>query len=242
MAPLDNDKPSEPVIFKRGNPGTTGQRFPASSGDSSAPRTEPPFSPGQWSSRTRRDDRQPDNPLTARVAGEPGVAALLIPAGRDSPATSAFGAIRPRIGTARPPRRLVHGYDLVAQTTFHRTSCSRPPIGSRAIPERIRPCRTASHTTDVGSRNVLLWRMNRKRTDFEALRDSLLAVSGRLDSTLGGQPVPMYEGSGSPRRTLYGFIDRQNLPGLYARLISPVRTPPRRCGSRPPHRNRLSSS
>lgn len=56
--------------------------------------------------------------------------------------------------------------------------------------------------------------MNRQRLDFEALRDSLLWVSGRLDGDIGGQPVPMFEESSTPRRTLYGFIDRQNLPGL----------------------------
>src|SRR5262249_35369589 len=37
--------------------------------------------------------------------------------------------------------------------------------------------------------NVLLWKMNRQRLDFEATRDALLAVSGRLDRSMGGPPV-----------------------------------------------------
>ncbi len=34
--------------------------------------------------------------------------------------------------------------------------------------------------------NRLLWRANRRRLEVEALRDSLLAVAGRLDSSPGG--------------------------------------------------------
>ena len=38
--------------------------------------------------------------------------------------------------------------------------------------------------------NTLYWRMNRRRLDFEATRDALLAVSGRLDGAIGGPPMP----------------------------------------------------
>ena len=37
--------------------------------------------------------------------------------------------------------------------------------------------------------NKLLWRMNRRRLDFEELRDSLLVAGGKLDRTMGGLPV-----------------------------------------------------
>ncbi|MEZ0229612.1 MAG: DUF1553 domain-containing protein, partial [Planctomycetota bacterium] len=50
-----------------------------------------------------------------------------------------------------------------------------------------------------------------RRLDFEALRDSLLAVSGRLDRTIGGRAVEL----ATPRRTLYVFVERQNLPGTF---------------------------
>jgi hypothetical protein len=63
--------------------------------------------------------------------------------------------------------------------------------------------------------NRLLWRFNRQRLDFEAMRDSLLAVSGALDPTIGGPPTALHERQFSSRRTVYGFIDRQNLDGLY---------------------------
>jgi hypothetical protein len=62
--------------------------------------------------------------------------------------------------------------------------------------------------------NRLLWRMNRRRLDFEAMRDALLAVAGGLDAKLGGPPVEMFGDGLVPRRTVYGFVDRMDVPGL----------------------------
>ncbi len=63
--------------------------------------------------------------------------------------------------------------------------------------------------------NQLLWKMNRRRLDFEATRDTLLAVAGKLDQTTGGHSVELTTEPFSTRRTVYGYIDRQNLPNLY---------------------------
>src|SRR6266851_5891947 len=60
--------------------------------------------------------------------------------------------------------------------------------------------------------NQLLWRMNRQRLDIEALRDSLLAVSGQLDLSAGGPPFSLTATPAVPRRTLYGFIERGRVP------------------------------
>src|SRR5262249_60919592 len=62
--------------------------------------------------------------------------------------------------------------------------------------------------------NRLLWRANRRRLEFEELRDSLLTVSGRLDRTVGGPSVKDTLGPAANRRTLYGFLDRLQVPGL----------------------------
>jgi hypothetical protein len=54
--------------------------------------------------------------------------------------------------------------------------------------------------------NHYLWRMTPRRLDVEAWRDALLAVSGRLDGTVGGPSVEM-----SPknvRRTVYARVSR----------------------------------
>ena len=64
-------------------------------------------------------------------------------------------------------------------------------------------------------RNQLLWRFNRQRLDFESMRDSVLAVAGTLDTTQGGPSVALNTPPFPPRRTVYGFIDRQNLDGVY---------------------------
>jgi hypothetical protein len=63
--------------------------------------------------------------------------------------------------------------------------------------------------------NRWLWRMNRQRLDFEAQRDALLAIAGNLDSSAGGHAVDITTDPSPPRRTVYAYIDRQNLPSLF---------------------------
>ena len=92
--------------------------------------------------------------------------------------------------------------------------------------------------------NRLLWRANLRRLEFEPLRDSLLAIGGKLDTNLFGKPVPlamtkgrnaraslMLEPSHRPadvgyttRRTVYGYIDRADLPEVFNQfdLASPA--------------------
>ena len=73
---------------------------------------------------------------------------------------------------------------------------------------------TNPHNEKIDSQNRFLWRANIRRLDFESMRDSLLAFSGKLDRTLGGQPVNLTEEPYSYRRSVYGYIDRGNLPEL----------------------------
>ena len=54
--------------------------------------------------------------------------------------------------------------------------------------------------------NRFVWRMNPRRMDVETWRDSLLAVTGELDETLGGTSVDNIVGS--RRRTLYAKVSR----------------------------------
>lgn len=48
-----------------------------------------------------------------------------------------------------------------------------------------------SQALQIDPENTLLWRMNLRRLEAEVLRDAVLAVSGKLDRTLGGAPVPV---------------------------------------------------
>jgi hypothetical protein len=78
--------------------------------------------------------------------------------------------------------------------------------------------------------NRWLWRMNRRRLDWESLRDSLLTVSGQIDFRMGGPSVPLLSEPFSARRSIYGFIDRQNLPGLFRTFdfVAPDSSAPQR--------------
>ena len=78
----------------------------------------------------------------------------------------------------------------------------------------------------IDANNALLWRQNRRKLEAEAVRDSVLAVSGKLDLTMGGpgwqdfviehpEHSPHYEyGLANPedaktwRRSIYRFIVR----------------------------------
>ncbi|MBX7105274.1 MAG: PSD1 and planctomycete cytochrome C domain-containing protein [Gemmataceae bacterium] len=63
--------------------------------------------------------------------------------------------------------------------------------------------------------NRLLWKFRRQRLEFEALRDSMLATSGLLDLRMGGPSVDIVKEPFTFRRTVYGYVERQNLPGVF---------------------------
>ncbi len=78
--------------------------------------------------------------------------------------------------------------------------------------------------------NRLLWRQNRTRLDFEAMRDSMLAVAGRLDTNTGGPPFELEAIPSSPRRTLYAYVSREE-PSALMRIFdfsNPEEHTPRR--------------
>jgi len=68
-----------------------------------------------------------------------------------------------------------------------------------------------SHNAQVDPANRLLWRANIRRLDIEALRDSLLSISGALDPAMYGRPVDFDQEPGSARRTIYGRVDRSDV-------------------------------
>jgi hypothetical protein len=70
-------------------------------------------------------------------------------------------------------------------------------------------------TEKVDPDNLLLGRFNRQRLEAEAIRDTLLAVAGTLDRTMGGVATRDFN---SPRRTLYIMSIRSDRSG-YAPLF-----------------------
>jgi len=67
-------------------------------------------------------------------------------------------------------------HKLIMTSTVYRQS-SQEPIGTEAAAKKSDP------------QNRLLWRMNLRRLEAEAVRDSILAASGQLDLKRGGPPV-----------------------------------------------------
>jgi hypothetical protein len=89
----------------------------------------------------------------------------------------------------------------------------------------------------VDPANVLLHRQNVRRLEAEAIRDAMLAVSARLDLTMGGPGVPVHitsfmEGRGRPaasgpldgggRRSLYVEVRRNFLPPMMLAFDAPI--------------------
>jgi len=62
--------------------------------------------------------------------------------------------------------------------------------------------------------NRYYWQFNRQRLSFEALRDTILAIGGRLDLTMGGPGVPLEREPYPTRRSVYGYVDRARLPNM----------------------------
>ncbi|MGE0131538.1 MAG: PSD1 and planctomycete cytochrome C domain-containing protein [Blastocatellales bacterium] len=102
-------------------------------------------------------------------------------------------------------------------------------------PQSGNPQSAIRNPQSIDSGNTLLWRQNRRKLEAEAVRDAVLAVSGKLDLTMGGpgwqdfviehpEHSPHYEyGLADPddaktwRRSIYRFIVRsQTQPWMTA--------------------------
>ncbi len=207
MILADEAEPVEPRVFLRGNPSTLGPKIPRQFLAILSPEERRPFAHGGGRLDLARAIADPNNPLTNRVLvnrvwmhhfGEPLVAT-----------PSDFG-----LRTAPPthPELLDHLAAAFMADGWSLKKLHRRIVLSAAY-QQASLDRKDAHAIDPDNR--LLWKMNRRRLDLEAMRDSLLAVSGRLDLTLGGRPVDIVNDPQNRRRTLYSLIDRQSLPGLF---------------------------
>jgi hypothetical protein len=57
----------------------------------------------------------------------------------------------------------------------------------------------------IDGENVYWWRRDATRLESQAVRDSILALSGKVDLTRGGPSIPISQQADSPRRSLYFF-------------------------------------
>ena len=87
------------------------------------------------------------------------------------------------------------------------------------------------HCRQIDPENLLLWRMPRRRLEFEAMRDAMLAASDELDVSMGGRPIDLNASPAVPRRSVYGFVNRD----VIANLMSTFDTAnPNACTARRP--------
>ncbi len=56
-------------------------------------------------------------------------------------------------------------------------------------------------SNSIDADNRFLWRMNRRRLDADAFRDSVLRISGRLDLTMGGPGIEHFKKTKGPQAT-----------------------------------------
>lgn len=218
----DRSRPQNVRIFIRGNSRNLGREVPRQFLEVLSGKERKPFRNGSGRKEMAEAVASSDNPLTARVFVNRVWRQLFGKGLVEGP--SDFGA---RSDPPSHPDLLDHlalgfmnqGWSvkwLIRQMVLSRTF--RQQSGSHTLGKRVDP------------ENRLLWRMNRRRLDFEAMRDTLLAAAGRLDLTVGGPSVNITRPPFSTRRTLYGRIDRQNLPSLFRTFdfASPDTHSPRR--------------
>ncbi len=207
MALQDLATPYDPRVFIRGNPSNPGASVPRQFLGVLAGSDRKPFQKGSGRLELAQAIASRENPLTARVMVNRiwlqhfGTGLVNTP--------SDFG-----VRSESPIHQDLLDYlalhfvesgwsikavqRLILRSSIYRQSSRSGPEQGLSDPE-----------------NRLLGRASRLRLDFEALRDSLLAASGILDEAMGGRAVDITSSPASRRRTVYGFIDRQNLPSLF---------------------------
>ena len=202
---LDKPRAVQPFIFVRGSRGNRGAKVPRQFLEHLSPNRKP-FPKGSGRLELARAIADPTNPLTARVLVNRVWAHHF---GRGLVATPSDFGLR-----AQPPSHPLLLDWLVARFIAEGWSVKKlhRHILLSATYQQVSSDRVDYLRVDPA--NTLLWKMNRQRLAFEALRDGILRAAGQLDLTLGGRPVNIAKHPTTPRRTLYGFIDRQNLPAL----------------------------
>ncbi len=203
---IDAAVPTNPHVFLHGNASNPGEAVPRQFLEVLSRGERRPFQKGNGRLELAQAIVDPNNPLTARVlvnrvwmhhfgAGivrTPGDFGL-----RGEPPT------HPELLDYLARRFMAEGWSI---KKLHRLLMLSSVYQQQSQDDLL--CR------EKDPENLLWWKMNRRRLDWESFRDELLSVSGQLDLTLGGTSVDLFTQPLSKRRTVYGFIDRQELPSL----------------------------
>jgi hypothetical protein len=206
MVLCDSDKLFNPRVFPRGKPGG-GPPVPRQFLEILTGPDRKPFKNGSGRLELAQTIASPDNPLTARVLVN---RVWQHHFGKGLVATASDFGVRceppshPELLDYLAARFVEDGWSI---KKLHR-SILLSAVYQQSSQQR-------EECAKIDPENSFLWRMNRQRLDFEAMRDSLLLVCGNLDLTIGGKSVDITQAPFPKRRTVYAHIDRQNLPGLF---------------------------
>ena len=207
MALNDKKNPGNSHVLMRGNPGNPGEEVPRHFLQVLNSATPEPFTNGSGRLELARDIVRPDNPLTPRVYAN---RLWLHHFGQGLVKTPGDFGVR----TPEPVHRALLDYLAWAlvENGWSTKQLQRLIVLSATYQQS---CESAPESMAIDPENNLVSHMNRQRLDFEALRDTLLEVSGKLDCSSGGLPFDLETEPFSTKRTVYGLIDRQNLPGIF---------------------------
>jgi mono/diheme cytochrome c family protein len=203
----DKERPEEPVIFIRGDVGRRGDKVPRQPPRILTDGESRKFTDGSGRLELAHAIVSPQNPLTARVLVNRVWAWHF---GRGLVTTQSDFGLR-----GDPPTH-PELLDWLAGTFMHQDGWSLKALHRRILTSEAYQQSSApnDHAAAVDPENLLYWRFPRQRLEFEPMRDSLLAVAGRLDTSLGGRPVEIEQPPFSNRRSVYGLIDRNNFSSL----------------------------
>ena len=208
MVLLDKPKAVQGVVFLRGSASRPGKvvprQFPAVLTDGKVKE----FTEGSGRLDMANAIASKSNPLTARVMANRIWTELI---GRSLVETPSDYGVRTPL--PKNPELLEHLASTFMKDEWSMKKLIRSIVLSRTFLQTV-DVRPEGLAKDPD--NELSWRAHRRRLDFEAMRDSMLRVAGRLDAgKIGGQPFNLETNFSEPRRTLYGSIDRQNLPAFF---------------------------
>ncbi len=204
---LVEDKPHDTHVFLRGQAGNHGPIAPRRFLDCLVEGTPKPFKQGSGRTELAAAIVDPANPVTARVWVNRVWGHLL---GKPIVATQSDFGTRGELPTH--PELLDHLAERFVTEGWSTKKLIRAILLSATYTQS---SDLRGDCAAVDPENALLWRANRKRLGLEPMRDSLLVAAGSLDSTAGGPSVDLLSQPFSPRRSVYGFIERQNLPSFF---------------------------
>jgi hypothetical protein len=223
----DRPQPKNARVFLRGNPANKGEEVPRQFLQVVAGPGRKPFERGSGRLELAQAIASRENPLTARVMVNRvwmhhfGAGLVRTPSDFG---TRAESPTHPELLDWLAIWFMDHGWSLkklhrliLLSNAYQQSSDEEMEVRAGWLfTYTVEPrARNKRSPAQADPDNRLLWRMNKHRLDFEAMRDSLLAVTGELDPAIGGKPVELFGNKPTARRTVYGYIDRQFLPGVF---------------------------